>query len=57
MTTGAFLFSDMGGTPMPRGTGVPPVDLPQTEMRPMTRLGVKPLHLQAFRSMPKGCRA
>jgi hypothetical protein len=30
---GANQFSDMGGTPMPRGTGVPPVGLQKTEMR------------------------
>ena len=27
-------FSDLGGTPMPRGTGVPPVGSQQTESRP-----------------------
>jgi hypothetical protein len=28
---GASPFSDTGGTPMPRGTGVPPAVLPTTE--------------------------
>ncbi len=31
--------SDMGGTPMPRGTGVPPVNLSTTGMRPSATLG------------------
>jgi two-component system cell cycle sensor histidine kinase/response regulator CckA len=32
--TCASQFSDMGGTPMPRGTGVPPVGCEATAMRP-----------------------
>jgi CheY-like chemotaxis protein len=31
--TGASQFSDMGGTPMPRGTGVPPLGCEATAMR------------------------
>jgi uncharacterized membrane protein HdeD (DUF308 family) len=32
----------MGGTPMPRGTGIPPVGLQNIEMRPLMSVDIDP---------------